>query len=287
MPMPRTLRGLPRPESSSQEDINFLLTNRIPRRLATRLMGWFSRIEQPLVRDLSIGAGGCSPTSTCTRRGRTASRACTIASSASCARARARSTRTRASSSARATGSWAPAAASRARASGRPRAFPTPSPTCSATASAAARYRDGCYVTLRITRTCTTASMRRTTAAWRGLPTSPATPGTSTRSRWSASSDCSARTSARRSSRGWRGRRAGHAGGGRRGAGGEHPAQHDGAAAPAPRRECHPLRRGFTKGAEMGWFEHGSTIIVLAPEHVSLAVQPGQTIRMGERLGWL
>jgi phosphatidylserine decarboxylase len=37
-----------------QEDVNFLLTNRIPRRLATRLMGWFSRIEQPLVRDLSI-----------------------------------------------------------------------------------------------------------------------------------------------------------------------------------------------------------------------------------------
>ncbi len=38
-----------------QEDINFLLTNRIPRRLLTRLMGWFSQIEQPLVRDLSIG----------------------------------------------------------------------------------------------------------------------------------------------------------------------------------------------------------------------------------------
>src|ERR1700719_2377325 len=38
-----------------QEDINFLLTNRIPRHLLTRFMGWFSRIEQPLVRDLSIG----------------------------------------------------------------------------------------------------------------------------------------------------------------------------------------------------------------------------------------
>jgi phosphatidylserine decarboxylase len=30
-----------------QEDLNFLLTNRIPRRLLTRLMGWWSRIEQP------------------------------------------------------------------------------------------------------------------------------------------------------------------------------------------------------------------------------------------------
>jgi phosphatidylserine decarboxylase len=38
-----------------QEDINFLLTNRIPRRIATQFMGWLSKIEQPLVRDLSIG----------------------------------------------------------------------------------------------------------------------------------------------------------------------------------------------------------------------------------------
>src|SRR5215468_7451571 len=37
-----------------QEDINFLLTNRIPRRLLTRFMGWFSQIEQPIVRELSI-----------------------------------------------------------------------------------------------------------------------------------------------------------------------------------------------------------------------------------------
>ena len=38
----------------AQEDLNFLLTNRIPRQLLTRFMGWFSKIEQPLVRDLSI-----------------------------------------------------------------------------------------------------------------------------------------------------------------------------------------------------------------------------------------
>jgi phosphatidylserine decarboxylase len=38
-----------------QEDINFLLTNRIPRRSATRFIGWFSRIEHPIVRELSIG----------------------------------------------------------------------------------------------------------------------------------------------------------------------------------------------------------------------------------------
>src|SRR6202043_1382296 len=38
-----------------REDINFLLTNRIPRRLATQFVGWLSQVEQPLVRDLSIG----------------------------------------------------------------------------------------------------------------------------------------------------------------------------------------------------------------------------------------
>jgi phosphatidylserine decarboxylase len=38
-----------------QEDINFLLTNRIPRRLVTRFMGWFSKLENPLIRELSIG----------------------------------------------------------------------------------------------------------------------------------------------------------------------------------------------------------------------------------------
>jgi phosphatidylserine decarboxylase len=38
----------------AQEDLNFLLTNRIPRQALTRFMGWFSRIEQPLVRALSL-----------------------------------------------------------------------------------------------------------------------------------------------------------------------------------------------------------------------------------------
>ena len=39
-----------------QEDLNFLLTNRIPRIALTRFMGWFSQIEQPQIRDLSIAA---------------------------------------------------------------------------------------------------------------------------------------------------------------------------------------------------------------------------------------
>src|SRR5262245_36628280 len=38
-----------------QECINFFLTNLVARRQLTRLIGWFSRVEQPLVRDMSIG----------------------------------------------------------------------------------------------------------------------------------------------------------------------------------------------------------------------------------------
>src|SRR5947199_9517693 len=39
---------------TQQEDLNFLLTNRIPRPALTRFMGWFSKIENPLVRDGSM-----------------------------------------------------------------------------------------------------------------------------------------------------------------------------------------------------------------------------------------
>jgi phosphatidylserine decarboxylase len=38
----------------SQEDLNFLLTNRLPRRALTQFMGWFSKLEHPWVRDASI-----------------------------------------------------------------------------------------------------------------------------------------------------------------------------------------------------------------------------------------
>ena len=37
-----------------QEDLNFLLTNRVPRQALTRFMGWFSKIENPMVRAASI-----------------------------------------------------------------------------------------------------------------------------------------------------------------------------------------------------------------------------------------
>jgi phosphatidylserine decarboxylase len=39
---------------SQQEQINFLLTNRIPRHLLTRFMGWYSKIENPALTRFSI-----------------------------------------------------------------------------------------------------------------------------------------------------------------------------------------------------------------------------------------
>ena len=48
-----TIRGLIS-NLTQQEDLNFLLTNRIPRAALTRFMGWFSKIENPVIRDLSI-----------------------------------------------------------------------------------------------------------------------------------------------------------------------------------------------------------------------------------------
>lgn len=38
------------------ETLSFLVTNRLPRQAATRFMGWFSRIEHPLVARLSLAA---------------------------------------------------------------------------------------------------------------------------------------------------------------------------------------------------------------------------------------
>jgi phosphatidylserine decarboxylase len=47
-----------------------------------------------------------------------------------------------------------------------------------------------------------------------------------------------------------------------------------------------PCRAGFEKGEEMGWFQHGSTIIVFAPKGFALCegVQQGTRIRMGRPL---
>lgn len=47
-----------------------------------------------------------------------------------------------------------------------------------------------------------------------------------------------------------------------------------------------PCDVAYVKGQEMGWFEHGSTILVFMPPGFQLAdgIETGQTIRMGEAL---
>ena len=51
-------------------------------------------------------------------------------------------------------------------------------------------------------------------------------------------------------------------------------------------RPCFPCDANVRKGDELGWFEHGSTIIVLAPDHFEFCdnVAEGARIRAGEAL---
>lgn len=47
-----------------------------------------------------------------------------------------------------------------------------------------------------------------------------------------------------------------------------------------------PCQASFAKGQEMGWFQHGSTIIVFAPKGFTLATGTGEGVRisMGQAL---
>ncbi|PCM44481.1 archaetidylserine decarboxylase [Marinobacter sp. ANT_B65] len=47
------------PGLTASEKLNFLLTNRLPRRWATLFMGWFSRIESPVLTRISIAVWQC------------------------------------------------------------------------------------------------------------------------------------------------------------------------------------------------------------------------------------
>jgi len=49
MSMKKTIQSI-----LTQEDLNFLLTNRIPRNTLTRFIGWFSQIENPVIASISI-----------------------------------------------------------------------------------------------------------------------------------------------------------------------------------------------------------------------------------------
>jgi phosphatidylserine decarboxylase len=55
---------------------------------------------------------------------------------------------------------------------------------------------------------------------------------------------------------------------------------------PGLERRTFPCDAALRKGQEMGWFEHGSTIILLAPEGFRLCddIRQGITIRAGQPL---
>ena len=118
----------------------------------TRFMGWFSKIEQPLVRDLSIGLWRLFSDLDLQRgeEDRVHEPARLLHPRAEGRRAADRC-RIRRSWSARATRSSARAAASTAPSCSRSRDFPIRCTTCSATPELVERYRDGSYVTLRLT----------------------------------------------------------------------------------------------------------------------------------------
>ena len=134
-----------------QEDINFLLTNRIPRRLATQFIGWFSRIEQPLIRDCSIAAWRLFSDLDLSEAKKSefdSLHDCFIRELKDGARPIDWSGRCAGQS--RATRSSAPAARSRIPSCIRPRDFPTRCDDLLCDPALVAAHRNGCYVTLRL-----------------------------------------------------------------------------------------------------------------------------------------
>ena len=179
-----------------QEDINFLLTNRIPRRLVTQFIGWFSRIEQPLVRDLSIGTWRLFSDLDLREAKKASFRSmhdCFVRELKDGARPIDRRADVLVSPCDAIVGACGAIAGTRLyQAKGFPYALGDLLPERDLVEA----HRNGRYVTLRLTASCITASMRRTIAASNASSTFPAILGTSIRSRSGGSSGCSARTNA-------------------------------------------------------------------------------------------
>ncbi len=136
----------------AQEDINFLLTNRIPRRLATKFIGWFSRIEHPLVRDGSIAIWRLfSDLDLAEARKTQFEESARLLYPRAESRAPGRSITGRSFWSARATRSWEHAAKSPARQLYQAKGFPYALGDLLSDADLVEVYRGGCYVTLRLT----------------------------------------------------------------------------------------------------------------------------------------
>jgi phosphatidylserine decarboxylase len=272
-----------------QEGLNFLLTNRIPRRLATRFAGRFSRIEQPLVRDLSIAIWRlfCDVDLSDAERKRFRSlHDCFTRELRAGARPVDPDPRVLVSPC---DGIVGAAGRIEGTTAVQAKGFAYPLEELLLDRAAAARYRDGRYVTLRLT-----AGMYHRLHAPHDCRIEEVThvPGDA----WNVNPAALARVAKLycRNERALVRTRL---------AAGGHVVTLVPVAAilvAGIRLHCvdllrQPDRRGprviacdaaLRKGEELGWFEHGSTVIVLAPDGFELAggVRPGASIRTGRPL---
>jgi phosphatidylserine decarboxylase len=268
-----------------REDLGFLLTNRIPRRLATRFMGWFSRIEQPLVRRLSLWLWrsfadlGLHEA----KKARfTSLHDCFIRELREGARPVDADPAVLVSPCDAILGACGAVEGTRIW---QAKGFPYALEDLLGSGAAAEPWRDGCYATLRIT-----SSMYHRFHAPHDLRVERVTYFSG--DTWNVNPVALARVE-RLFCRNERAALVARL------AGGECVALVAVAAVLVASVRLRflevPVRRGpqvlacdapFAKGAEMGWFEHGSTILVFAPRGFSIApgLAPGTRLRMGEPL---
>jgi phosphatidylserine decarboxylase len=272
-----------------QEDLNFLLTNRVPRIYLTRFMGWFSKRREPWVRDLSMAVWRMfteldlsdarktrfdSLHDCFTRELKPGARVVDADPTLLCSPCDA------------IVGACGPIAGTQVF---QAKGFPYSAEELFGDAAAVEPFRDGCYATLRLT-----SSMYHRFHAPHDLQVERVTYLSG--DTWNVNPIALQRVERLFC----RNERAAIEG--RLGAGGHRIALVPVAAilVASLRLHCidlllHLRYRGpkridcsadYRKGEEMGWFEHGSTIIVFAPAGFGLApgIAAGTRIRMGEAL---
>ncbi len=270
-----------------QEDLNFLLTNRIPRRLASRFIGWFSKIEQPLIRDTSIGVWRFFSDLDLSDAKKTRFRSmhdCFTRQLRDGARPIEADGSVLISPCDAIVGAVGPVVDGEVF---QVKGFPYALADLLGDAEHGKTFRDGCYVTLRLTSSmyhrfhapyaCRVRSVTHIPGdVWNVNPTA-----LRRIERLFCKNERAAISTALSDT--------------------GHPVTLVAIAAIlvsgirlrfldlTPGRDqprTFACNASLQKGEEMGWFEHGSTIVVLAPEGFSLSagVQPGTTIRMGQPL---
>jgi phosphatidylserine decarboxylase len=270
-----------------QEDLNFLLTNRLPRRLATQFIGWFSKIEQPLIRELSIRAWRFFSDLDLSEAKETKFRSmhdCFTRQLKDGARPIDMDPTVLVSPCDAVVGASGPITDGQVL---QIKGFPYALADLLLDVAEAERYRDGCYVTLRLT----SSMYHRFHAPFDGRVESVAHISGDT---WNVNPIALKRVErlfCKNERAVIRTTMAGFpvalvpvaailVAGIRLRFLNQMLRDHDGV------QRIFPCDVSISKGDEMGWFEHGSTIVVFAPAGFRICdtVQQGTTIRMGQRL---